>query len=169
MRYLALATDYDGTLATNGQASADAIATIARLRGSGRRAILVTGRRLEDLSKVLPELNLFDYVVAENGAVVYAPGTKEVTLLGEPPRTEFIERLRSLGVNPIEVGQVVIATWLPNQGAVLQAIQDTGLELLIVFNKSAVMVLPTGINKATGLGLRAAKAGTVFSRSRGYR
>ena len=72
-------------------------------------------------------------------------------------------------MNPIEVGQVVIATWLPNQGAVLQAIQDTGLELLIVFNKSAVMVLPTGINKATGLGLRAAKAGTVFSRSRGYR
>ena len=52
MRYLALATDYDGTLATNGHASADAIAAIARLRESGRRAILVTGRRLEELSKV---------------------------------------------------------------------------------------------------------------------
>lgn len=162
MRYLALATDYDGTLATNGQASADAIAAVARLRESGRRAILVTGRRLEDLSKVLPELNLFDFIVAENGAVVYAPATKEVTLLGEPPQTEFIERLRSLGVNPIEVGQVVIATWLPNQGAVLQAIRDTGLELLIVFNKSAVMVLPTGINKATGLGHALQKLGLSF-------
>jgi hydroxymethylpyrimidine pyrophosphatase-like HAD family hydrolase len=162
MRYLALATDYDGTLATNGQASTDAIAAIARLRESGRRAILVTGRRLEDLSKVLPGLNLFDFVVAENGAVVYAPATKEVTLLGEPPPTEFIERLRSLDVNPIDVGQVVIATWLPNQGAVLQAIRDTGLELLIVFNKSAVMVLPTGINKATGLGHALQKLGLSF-------
>jgi hypothetical protein len=110
----------------------------------------------------LPELNSFDYVVAENGAVVYAPATKEVTLLGEPPQAEFIERLRSLGVNPIEVGQVVIATWLPNQGAVLQAIQDTGLELLIVFNRSAVMVLPTGVNKATGLGYALQKLGLSF-------
>lgn len=162
MRYLALATDYDGTLATDGHASMDAIATIARLRESGRRAILVTGRRLEELFKVFPELNLFDYVVAENGAVVYAPGTKEVTLLGEPPPAEFLTRLRSLGVNPIEVGQVVIATWLPNQGAVLQAIQETGLELLIIFNKNAVMVLPTGINKATGLGYALQKLGLSF-------
>jgi hydroxymethylpyrimidine pyrophosphatase-like HAD family hydrolase len=162
MRYLALATDYDGTLATDGYASADAIATIARLRESGRRAILVTGRRLEELFKVFPKLNLFDYVVAENGAVVYAPGTKEVTLLGEPPAAEFLARLKSLGVNPIEVGQVVIATWLPNQGAVLQAIQETGLELHIIFNKRAVMVLPAGINKATGLGYALQKLGLSF-------
>ena len=162
MRYLALATDYDGTLATDGHASAEVIATIARLRESGRRAILVTGRRLEELFKVFPELNLFDYVVAENGAVVYAPGTKEVTLLGEPPPAEFLERLRSLSVNPIEVGQVMIATWLPNQNAVLQAIQETGLELLIIFNKNAVMVLPTGINKATGLGYALQKLGLSF-------
>lgn len=162
MRYLAFATDYDGTLATDGHVSAETIATLARLRESGRRAILVTGRQLEELFEVFPELDLFDYVVAENGAVAYAPGTKEITLLGGPPPAEFLERLRSLGVNPIEVGQVVVATLLPNQNAVLQAIQETGLELLIVFNKNAVMVLPTGINKATGLAYALQKLGLSF-------
>jgi hydroxymethylpyrimidine pyrophosphatase-like HAD family hydrolase len=40
---------------------------------------------------------------------------------------------------------------VPNQTAVLQAIQEIGLELQIVFNKGAVMVLPAGVNKASGL------------------
>ena len=54
MRYLALATDYDGTLATDGQLSDEAIGAVKRLRASGRRVILVTGRRLVELLEVLP-------------------------------------------------------------------------------------------------------------------
>jgi hypothetical protein len=34
---------------------------------------------------------------------------------------------------------------------VLETIRDLGLELQVIFNKGAVMVLPPGINKATGL------------------
>jgi hydroxymethylpyrimidine pyrophosphatase-like HAD family hydrolase len=117
---------------------------------------------LDELLTVLPQIELFDYVVAENGAVVYAPGTREETLLGKPPPAEFIERLASLGVEPIEIGRVAVATWLPHQTAVLQAVQDTGLELLIAFNKKAVMVLPTGINKATGLDYAPRKLGLSF-------
>lgn len=162
MRYLALATDYDGTLATSGRTTTDAISALGRLKASGRQTILVTGRRLDDLFEVFPQIDLFDGVVAENGAVVYVPHTKERTLLSKPPPTRFIDRLKALGVKPIEVGQVVIATWLPNQAAVLQAIQETGLELHIVFNKSAVMILPAGINKATGLGYALRKLGLSF-------
>ncbi len=84
MRYLALATDYDGTLATNGKMSDEAIWAIGRLKASGRRAILVTGRRLADLLQVLPQIDLFDCVVAENGAVLYVPQTREETLLCRP-------------------------------------------------------------------------------------
>ena len=71
MRYLALATDYDGTLATDGRAWIDAIAALGRLKASGRQAILASGRRLDELFAVFPEIDLFDGVVAENGAVVY--------------------------------------------------------------------------------------------------
>ena len=162
MRYLALAADYDGTIATDGRASTEALAAIGRLRASGRRAILVTGRRLDDLLAVLPQVELFDYVVAENGAVVYVPRTREETLLGKPPPAGFIKRLASLGVNPIEIGRVIVATLLPNQIAVLQAIQESGLELLIVFNNDSVMVLPAGVNKATGLDYALRKLGLSF-------
>ncbi|MCO6411112.1 MAG: HAD-IIB family hydrolase [Thiogranum sp.] len=162
MRYLVLATDYDGTLASEGRVSEATIAALERLRVSGRRAILVTGRRLEDLLGVFPEVELFDYVVAENGALVYAPQTKQTVLLAEPPPREFVERLRQLGVENLAAGAVIIATWQPHHLTVLQAIQEMGLELHIVFNKDAVMVLPSGVNKASGLDYALRKLGLSF-------
>jgi hypothetical protein len=151
MRYLVLATDYDGTVATNGRADDATLSAIRRLRMSGRRSILLTGRRVDDLLEVCPRLHYFDYVVAENGAVLYEPRTREQTLLGRPPRLEFVARLRELTRNSVDVGKVIVATSVPHQTAVLQAIQEMGLELQIVFNKDAVMVLPAGVNKATGM------------------
>ncbi|MCC7085407.1 MAG: HAD family hydrolase [Pirellulales bacterium] len=150
MRYLALVTDYDGTIATDGKLADATVKAIERLRTSGRRAILVTGRRLEELLAILPRAHLFDYIVAENGAVIYEPRTRQETLLANPPSPEFTERLKALDV-PFETGRVVVATWLPYHNAVLQAIQETGLELHVIFNRAAVMVLPTGVNKATGM------------------
>ena len=46
MHYLALASDYDGTLATDGRVDNATIAALERLRDSGRRLLLVTGREL---------------------------------------------------------------------------------------------------------------------------
>jgi HAD superfamily hydrolase (TIGR01484 family) len=151
MRYLVLVTDYDGTIATAGKADESALLAIERLRTSGRRAILLTGRRLNDLLAVCPRVRLFNYVVAENGAVVYEPRTREQTLLGKPPATEFVTRLRELTDNSIDVGQVVVSSWVPHQAAILQVIQELGLELQLIFNKEAVMVLPPGVNKASGM------------------
>src|SRR5439155_3478388 len=42
-------------------------------------------------------------------------------------------------------------TWETHENAGLQAIHDLGLEMQVIFNKGAVMVLPAGVNKATGL------------------
>jgi hypothetical protein len=162
VRYLALVTDYDDTVASEGRMAPFAVAAVERLRASGRRAILVTGRRLDHLRAACPHHDLFDYVVAENGAVVYAPQTRETTLLGKRPPQAFIERLQSLGVEPIEVGAVLVATRLPHQCTVLQVIQEMGLELMIVFNRAAVMVLPAGVNKSTGLDYALRKLGLSF-------
>jgi HAD superfamily hydrolase (TIGR01484 family) len=151
MRYLALVTDYDGVIARDGVPSPAAIGAIERMRRSGRRAILVTGRRLDDLRQSCPNLSLFDCIVAENGAVFCEPRTREETLLAEPPPTEFIERLKELSVSPLEIGRVIVATWLPHHLSVLQVIQEMGLELHMVFNRASVMVLPAGINKSTGM------------------
>ncbi len=151
MRYLGLATDYDGTLAHHGRVSSSTLRAMERARASGRRLILVTGRELEDLFEVFPEVELFDRVVAENGALIYRPGPREEKTLAEPPPPEFIEELKKRKVEPFSVGRVIVATWEPHETVVMEAIRDLGLELHIIFNKGAVMVLPSGISKAAGL------------------
>jgi HAD superfamily hydrolase (TIGR01484 family) len=77
MYFVALATDYDGTLARHGNVDAATKEALREVRRSGRKLILVTGRDLPDLKRVFPELELFDLVVAENGALLFDPARKE--------------------------------------------------------------------------------------------
>ena len=70
MRFLALACDYDGTLANDGTVDASTIAALERWRGAGGRLIMVTGRELPDLKRIFPEIGIFDCIVAENGGVL---------------------------------------------------------------------------------------------------
>jgi hypothetical protein len=62
-----------------------------------------------------------------------------------------LRELRNRGVQNVSVGDVVTATWHPYEGEVLSAIREFGLELQVIFNKGAVMILPSGANKMTGL------------------
>ncbi len=151
MRYFALATDYDGTLAEHGQVSENTLAALKRLRESGRKLIMVTGRHLDDICEVFSQIDWFDCIVAENGALLYYPATKEKQLLGERPPEVFIEALQERNVEPLGVGHVIVSTWEPHETTVLEVIRDLGLELQVIFNKGAVMILPSGINKASGL------------------
>jgi hydroxymethylpyrimidine pyrophosphatase-like HAD family hydrolase len=151
MRYLALATDYDGTLAHDGSVDTTTVQALERARASGRKLIMVTGRELEDLIKVFPRLDLFDRIVAENGALLYRPAAREEKLLCDPYPPRFVQALRDKGVFPLSAGRAIVATVEPYEKQALDAIHELGLELHVVFNKGSVMVLPSGINKATGL------------------
>ncbi len=151
MRYLALVMDYDGTLASHDRVSDSAAHALKRLKVTGRRSILITGRRLDDLLAVCPYAQLFSMIVAENGAVVYDPHSREETLLANPPSKLLINSLLDRGVEPLEIGQVLVATHAPHRAAVQDAIWELGLEAQVICNRNAVMVLPAGINKATGL------------------
>ncbi len=81
MRYFALATDYDGTLATQGKVEEGVLETLAQLKASGRRLVMVTGRELDDLQRTFSHLDMFERIVAENGALVYNPATHEEKIL----------------------------------------------------------------------------------------
>ena len=151
MRYLTLCTDYDGTLATDGRVLPETLSALERLLASGRRLVLVTGRELDQLKEVCPRLDLFEYVVAENGALLYQPSTGKETPLATPPPASFVSTLKQRGVGPISVGRVIVATWEPHETTVLATIRDLGLELQVIFNKGAVMILPAGVTKASGL------------------
>lgn len=151
MQFTVLATDYDGTLAHHGDVDDATYAALERFRASGRKLVLVTGRVLAELQDVFPRLGIFDMVVAENGPVLFDPKTGEERLLATPPRDDFVLALRHAGATPLDVGRVVVATREPYDEAVHEAIRDMGLELQVIYNKGAVMVLPPGINKGIGL------------------
>jgi HAD superfamily hydrolase (TIGR01484 family) len=151
MRYLALATDFDGTLAKDGVVDEASLAALERFRDSGRKLLLVTGRELDELLGIFAHVDLFERVVAENGALLYRPAEREEKLLGEPPPPALVEAIRRRGVDRLSVGRGIIATVEPHQPEVLEAIRELGLEWHVIFNKGSVMVLPSGVNKATGL------------------
>src|ERR1051325_1049317 len=98
MRYTALACDYDGTIAHHGKVDAETVAALTKFAAGGRALILVTGRELEELKHIFPELPIFNHVVIENGAVLYRPKTDEVQTLCPAPPVTFIARLKAKGV-----------------------------------------------------------------------
>ena len=151
MRYLALCTDYDGTIADHGKVDKPTLAALEELRASGRKLVLVTGREIADLETVFDRLDLFELVVAENGALIYRPANREERPLVDAPPARFVEELKRRGVERVSVGRCIVATWQPYEKVVLETIRDLGLELQVIFNKGAVMVLPGGMNKAVGL------------------
>jgi HAD superfamily hydrolase (TIGR01484 family) len=151
VRYHALVTDFDSTIAEHGAVKEETIQALEKVRDSGRRLVLVTGRQLEDVLRIFSRCDLFDRVVAENGAVLYWPETREQRVLAESTGAEFTRALREAGVHPLAEGKVIVATQRPNETKILEIIRDMGLELHVIFNHNAVMVLPSGVNKASGL------------------
>ena len=85
MRYVCLACDFDGTIARDGVVAIFTLQALEKTRSSGRKLILATGRELDDLLGAFPEVSVFDRIVAENGAVLYRPSSKEQVLLAEAP------------------------------------------------------------------------------------
>lgn len=164
MKYLALATDYDGTLASDGQVDDRTLEALRRWRSTGRRLLLITGRRLDDFLGVFPQIDLFDLAIVENGAVLYSPAAGTETDLGAPPPPNFVDQLRDLIAQhaatagsaadspALATGRVIVATWQPHDVTARALMREMGLEQWqIIMNKQAVMILPQGVDKVTGL------------------
>jgi len=151
MRFQLVASDYDGTLANDGRVAKSTLTVLDRVRESGRKLLLITGRELESLQSVFPELGLFDLVVAENGALLYWPSTGQKKVLGDTPPPAFVEMLQRSGASPLSVGRSIVATVEPHEVEVYKAIRELGLNMQVIFNRESVMVLPSGMDKSTGL------------------
>jgi hydroxymethylpyrimidine pyrophosphatase-like HAD family hydrolase len=149
-RFRAVATDYDGTLAHDGTVDESTLAALHAARAAGLRLIMVTGRELNDLFNTFSGVDLFDRVVAENGALLYDPATKVIETISTPPPRALVEALERLEI-PLSVGHSIVATVEPYEHQVLTAIRELGLEWHVIFNKGAVMALPSDVTKATGL------------------
>jgi hydroxymethylpyrimidine pyrophosphatase-like HAD family hydrolase len=145
-----IACDFDGTGAVNGHPAPELYAALDAARAEGIVTLLVTGRVLEDVQRACEEFSPFDAVVAENGAVVYLCGLGRTIQIGSPPPDRFLGELRAQGV-PFHTGSVVVGTWEQHANKLLAVIRRLGIDAQLVFNRGALMVLPSGINKAVGI------------------
>jgi HAD superfamily hydrolase (TIGR01484 family) len=149
--FLALACDYDGTLAHEGRVATSTVQALNRYRGAGGRLVLVTGRETTDLCCACSCVSLFDRVIAENGAVMHCPATGLTNMLTRPIPHEFVRSLRQKCVAPLGTGRVIVATTRRWEQTLLDAILEQGLDLELTYNKNSIMVLPAGVDKGTGL------------------
>jgi haloacid dehalogenase-like hydrolase len=147
MRYLALAMSLDGALAAAGRIDA----ALEQLRRSGRRALLVTARQLGELPSVFPRLELFDCIIAENGAILHWPARRERLSLRGPVPESFERALRQRILSPIERGQVVLYTHASQACALVETSRELGLELQVLFCGESALAVPPGVNKGAGL------------------
>lgn len=150
MRYLAVACSYDQTVATDGRIDPATVAGLRRLVASGRHLILVSRRRVEDLLEVLPE-NLFAWIVAEHGGVLYDPARRAGRPLADPLPDRLVDALQERGVEPLAIGEVSVATDQADEQDLGQAIETTGIDAGVVADKGMAVAVPVGVDKASGL------------------
>jgi hydroxymethylpyrimidine pyrophosphatase-like HAD family hydrolase len=147
--FRALAIDYDGTLTSTDQPGPEVLEVLAAVRSGGRALVLVTGRTATELERVFSEAaDHFDAIVAENGAVLCRHGSSRA--LVSPVPAELDAPLVDRGI-PFQRGQVLLACDASHELAVLQEIRRLGLDCQLVRNRAALMVLPAGVSKGSGL------------------
>ncbi|HKM82773.1 MAG TPA: HAD hydrolase family protein [Candidatus Acidoferrum sp.] len=149
MKFGVLALDYDGTIARDGALDPDVKAEILEARARGIVVVLVTGRILSELKQVAGDLGFVDAVVAENGAVLAFPNG-QTKLCGHPPPQIFLDELHHRGIE-FRAGQCIVEAAAASAPQILAVIRDLELPLVLLFNRSRLMVLPQGISKGTGL------------------
>lgn len=150
MRFTAIATDFDGTIACEGVVAAETAAALKRAKSAGLRLMLVTGRELPSLFNTFSGSAVFDVVIAENGAVSYRPDSGTIERLAAAPPPALVERLTRENV-PISVGHSIVATLQPYAAQLHGAIRALDLAWNVIPNKDALMALPVGVTKASGL------------------
>jgi hypothetical protein len=150
MRFKVIATDFDGTLASDDRIGQAALAALAAAQEAGITLVLVTGRTFFELTRVCEHLDRFDAVVAENGAVLYFPQQAMIRDQGPAPPHRLLAELEQRSIH-YQAGRVVVGTHRADEGRVRDALAAAGVTRDLVYNRSALMLLPAGINKGTGV------------------
>jgi hydroxymethylpyrimidine pyrophosphatase-like HAD family hydrolase len=149
MKFGVLALDYDGTIARDGVLDPEVKAAIVEARARGIVVVIVTGRILSDLKQSAGDLGFVDAVVAENGAVLAFPNG-QISLNGLVPPQVFLDELHRRGIEH-KTGQRVVEAAAASAPQILEVIRKLELPLVLLFNRSRLMILPQAISKGTGL------------------
>jgi hypothetical protein len=100
--------------------------------------------------RVCERLDLFDAVVAENGAVLYFPSRGMIRDQAPPPPPRLLAELDRRGID-YQAGRVIVGVWRGDEERVQEALTASGVNLERVYNRAALMLLPAGISKGEGV------------------
>lgn len=143
------AFDYDGTLADNGRIPSSLLDKLKQLHLAGFALFLVTGRQYETID-VSHLTSIFSGIVWENGAVLQHIAADELYLPFGQLERYLLDALEEEQI-PLEKGLAIASTWKAHEEAVWRILSKTGSDAAIIHNKGAVMILPSGTTKGTGL------------------
>jgi phosphoglycolate phosphatase (TIGR01487 family) len=150
-RFSLLVCDYDGTLTIGETAGQQIIEALTSISEAGKKLVLATGRELPDIRRVLPGIGLFQWVVAENGAILFEPATGAKEILGTRPPESLFNELRKQGIGPVARGEVIAAVSSRYAAKLNEIIRGSGLPYHVIMNKNSAMILPAGVDKGTGV------------------
>ena len=144
-----VALDLDGTLTSAGRLVPEALAAIEEARRNGLTILLVSGRIFAELRTSFPQIvDYVDAMVLENGAVAVIDGVGHA--LAPPVDGGLAQALTGRGI-AYRQGEVILAIDGEHTATVVDLIGELGLDYQIIRNRSALMVLPAGVTKGTGL------------------
>jgi hydroxymethylpyrimidine pyrophosphatase-like HAD family hydrolase len=149
MNQRVLAFDFDGTIAEEGLVPNEIIEVFRQAYSQTHALFLVTGRlyRQANIERILPYLT---GIVWENGAVLEHLPSKRVSLpFGTLPKL-MVKDLEQTGIEML-TGMAIAATWAQHESLVKRISDQHNYLPSLDWNKMALMILPTGANKGSGL------------------
>jgi phosphoglycolate phosphatase (TIGR01487 family) len=146
----AIVTDYDRTVTDLDLHLSGPVLSLLRKfqEGEGVAVVLATGRDLKFVRGIGKELGFMDALVCENGAVLWFPRDDRVVCLGDGSSAKAM--LSDMEI-PFEAGEVVVSVKETYEKELRAALGVRGRGLTLEANRGTLMVLPEGIDKASGV------------------
>ena len=143
--------DFDRTLTDEALIpSAEAFEAIRKARGLGLRFIVVSGRQIDFLLSVEEISEIASALVGENGAIAYELSTRKKSSPFVKEATVIKQAFQRSGLR-FQQFDVMTSLSRRYENEVKTLIAKNKLEAEVHFNVDSIMVLPTGVSKASGL------------------
>lgn len=149
---MVIALDIDGTLYDGVSVADEAVTALSQAREQGHTLVIVTGRRWEDLGRVVPSvLPLCVRAVCEHGGLLVNLATQHTSFLASPIEPDLIDALVAADIAELDIGQVVVGASADSLAAMTAVNERLGGGRVIITNKGSIAIAPVGCDKGSGL------------------
>ena len=114
---------------------------------------LSTGRVLSYVKKLCRKFNVFRAAIAENGSVIYFPGSKKTLTFNTYYMTKVKKIIKKMELDGVVIGKVIASVPERYEEQVMDAIGKYAEHVSVIRNVDELMFLPKGVDKGVGVRL----------------